>query len=181
MLLLAVVVSCFASRLLPIKVPSPLLQMAMGAGFYYAGFEVEFQPHLFLLLFIPPLLFLDGWRIPKGALFHDWRPILALAIGLVVFTVVGIGLFVHWLIPAVPLAVAFALAAILSPTDPVAVGAGSAAPSRRGRWLLHAASARHRPMPASSRIFFTAQQLRARSRLRDGTPPSHTADSCCSG
>lgn len=126
MLLLAVVVSCFASRLLPIKVPSPLLQMAMGAGFYYAGFEVEFQPHLFLLLFIPPLLFLDGWRIPKGALFHDWRPILALAIGLVVFTVVGIGLFVHWLIPAVPLAVAFALAAILSPTDPVAVGAMTA-------------------------------------------------------
>ncbi len=136
MLLLAVVVSCFASRLLPVKVPSPLLQMAIGAGFWYAGFEVEFEPHLFLLLFIPPLLFLDGWRIPKGALFRDWRPILALAIGLVVFTVVGVGLFVHWLIPAVPLAVAFALAAILSPTDPVAVGAmtaNSPLPSR----LMH--------------------------------------------
>lgn len=125
-LLLAVVVSAFATRLSPLKLPAPLLQMAIGAGFYAAGFEVEFHSHLFLLLFIPPLLFLDGWRIPKGALFRDWRPILALAIGLVVFTVVGIGLFVHWLIPAVPLAVAFALAAILSPTDPVAVGAMTA-------------------------------------------------------
>jgi monovalent cation/hydrogen antiporter len=136
MLLLAVVVSCFASRLLPLKVPSPLLQMVIGAGFWYAGFEVEFQPHLFLMLFIPPLLFLDGWRIPKGALFRDWKPILALAIGLVVFTVVGIGLFVHWLIPAVPLAVAFALAAILSPTDPVAVGAMTATSPLPSR-LMH--------------------------------------------
>lgn len=126
MLLLAVVVSAFATRLSPLKVPAPLLQMLIGAGFHYGGFEVEFDSHLFLLLFIPPLLFLDGWRIPKGALFRDWRPILALAIGLVVFTVVGIGLFIHWLIPAVPLAVAFALAAILSPTDPVAVGAMTA-------------------------------------------------------
>jgi len=125
-LLLAVVVSAFATRLSPLKLPAPLLQMVIGAGFHYAGFEVEFHSHLFLLLFIPPLLFLDGWRIPKGALFRDWRPILALAIGLVVFTVLGIGLFVHWLIPAVPLAVAFALAAILSPTDPVAVGAMTA-------------------------------------------------------
>src|SRR5690606_14738204 len=49
--------------------------------------------------------------------------ILALAIGMVVVTVVGMGYFIHWLIPAVPLAVAFALAAILSPTDPVAVSA----------------------------------------------------------
>lgn len=136
MLLLAVIVSCFASRLLPLKVPSPLLQMAIGAGFWYAGFEVEFEPHLFLLLFIPPLLFLDGWRIPKGALFRDWRPILALAIGLVVFTVVGVGVFVHWLIPAVPLAVAFALAAILSPTDPVAVGAMTATSPLPSR-LMH--------------------------------------------
>lgn len=135
-LLLAVVVSAFTVRLLPVRIPAPMLQMLIGVCFYYAGFQVAFDSHLFLLLFIPPLLFLDGWRIPKGAFFRDWRPILALATGLVVFTVIGVGLFVHWLIPAVPLAVAFALAAILSPTDPVAVGAmtaGSPLPSR----LMH--------------------------------------------
>jgi monovalent cation/hydrogen antiporter len=135
-LFLSLVVSTFLTRLSPLRVPSPLLQIVIGACLYYAGFEVPFDSHLFLLLFIPPLLFLDGWRIPKGAFFRDWRPILALAIGLVVFTVLGMGLFVHWLIPGIPLAVAFALAAILSPTDPVAVSAmtaGAPLPSR----LLH--------------------------------------------
>jgi Na+/H+ antiporter len=125
--LLAVTVSGILVRLLPLKVPLPLLQIAIGACLSYVfGFDVMLEPHLFLLLFIPPLLFLDGWRIPKGAFFRDWKPILALAIGLVVFTVTGMGFFLHWLLPAMPLAVAFALAAILSPTDPVAVGAMTA-------------------------------------------------------
>lgn len=63
--LLAVVVSGFVARLLPLKVPLPLLQIALGAGLSWNGFDVEFDPHLFLLLFIPPLLFLDGWRIDR--------------------------------------------------------------------------------------------------------------------
>ncbi len=66
-------------------------------------------------------MFLDGWRIPKSGLFRDRGLILPLALGLVVFTVLGAGLLIHWPIPAMPLPVAFALAAILSPTDPVAV------------------------------------------------------------
>ena len=126
MFLFAVVVSAFLARLLPLKVPLPLLQIAVGAALSWFGFPVIFDPHLFLLLFIPPLLFLDGWRIPKGALLRDMKSVLSLAIGLVIFTVVGVGFFVHWLVPAVPMAVAFALAAILSPTDPVAVSAISA-------------------------------------------------------
>src|SRR6185437_14180427 len=103
---------------------------------------------IFFLLFIPPLLFLDGWRIPKGALFGDWRPIITLAVGLVACTVVGVGLLIDVLIPAVPLTIAFALAAILSPTDPVAVSAilrGALIPPRlmhilEGEALLNDAS-----------------------------------------
>lgn len=136
-LLLAVVVSTFVRRLLPIRMPLPLLQIGLGAALACAlDFELDFDPHVFLTLFIPPLLFLDGWRIPKGALFANWLPILGLAIGLVLFTVAAMGHVIHWLLPAVPLAVAFALAAILSPTDPVAVGAmtdGAPIPSR----LMH--------------------------------------------
>jgi CPA1 family monovalent cation:H+ antiporter len=41
-------------------------------------------------------------------------------------TVIGMGLFIHWMIPSMPLPVAFALAAIISPTDPIAVSAISA-------------------------------------------------------
>jgi CPA1 family monovalent cation:H+ antiporter len=82
---------------------------------------VELDPNLFFLVFLPPLLFLDGWRIPKVGLFRDKTVIIELAFGLVVFTVIGAGFLIHWMIPAMPLAVAFALAAIVSPTDPVAV------------------------------------------------------------
>src|SRR3546814_4320101 len=59
----------------------------------------------------------------RSELFKDGKTILGLALGLVVFTVVGMGLFIHSLVPAMPLAVAFALAAVVSPTDPIAVSA----------------------------------------------------------
>ncbi|WP_407704120.1 Na+/H+ antiporter [Xylophilus rhododendri] len=123
-MLLAVIASAFAVRVLPVAVPVPLVQIAMGAviaGVFGRG--VRLEPELFMLLFIPPLLFLDGWRIPKEGLFRDRATILELAFGLVIFTVVGLGALIHWMIPAVPWPVAFALAAIVSPTDPVAVSA----------------------------------------------------------
>ena len=97
---------------------------------------MELDPNIFFLVFLPPLLFLDGWRIPKERLLHDRWTILELALGLVVFTVLGIGYFIHWMIPSMPLAVAFALAAILSPTDPVAVSAIAKRVPIPGR-LLH--------------------------------------------
>ncbi|MEB2843472.1 Na+/H+ antiporter [Rhizobiales bacterium RZME27] len=126
-LLLAVVVSGMLARLSPVAIPLPLVQIALGALIAIGtGSAVTLDPTLFFLLFLPPLLFLDGWRIPKEGLFHDRGTILELALGLVVFTVLGIGFFVHWLVPAIPLPVAFALAAILSPTDPIAVSAISA-------------------------------------------------------
>ena len=111
-------------RYLP-AVPLPLFQIAIGCGLAWPsrGLHIEFDPELFLLLFVPPLLFSDGARIPKREFFALLRPILTLAMGLVLFTVVGLGYLVHWMIPAMPLSVAFALAAVLAPTDAVAVGA----------------------------------------------------------
>ncbi len=123
-LLFAVVVSGFISRLLPFPVPRPLVQIALGAAIgLAANWRVTLDPEIFFLLFLPPLLFLDGWRIPREELFKDGKTILELALGLVIFTVVGMGLLIHWMIPAMPLAVAFALAAVVSPTDPIAVSA----------------------------------------------------------
>ncbi|GGY00484.1 Na+/H+ antiporter [Massilia dura] len=122
-MLLAVVASAYLVRVLPVSLPLPLVQIGLGAAIAgYTGHGVQLDPGLFFLLFLPPLLFLDGWRIPKSGLFRDKGIILELAFGLVIFTVVGAGFLIHWLIPAMPLPVAFALAAIVSPTDPVAVG-----------------------------------------------------------
>ena len=122
LLLLAVVVSGSIARIT--RIALPLVQIALGAGIVLVtGRAVELEPDIFFLLFLPPLLFLDGWRIPKETLVRDRAIILELALGLVVFTVVGLGFLLWWMIPEMPLAVAFALAAILSPTDPIAVQA----------------------------------------------------------
>ncbi|MYM86328.1 Na+/H+ antiporter [Rugamonas sp. FT82W] len=121
-MLLAVVASAYLTRFLPRAVPLPLVQIALGALIAAKSTRgVDLEPDLFFLVFLPPLLFLDGWRIPKSGLLRDKGTILELALGLVVFTVIGAGFLIHWLIPAMPLPVAFALAAIISPTDPIAV------------------------------------------------------------
>lgn len=46
-----------------------------------------------------------------------------MALGLVITTVIGVGLFIHWIWPTLPIGAAFAVAAILCPTDAVAVQA----------------------------------------------------------
>ncbi|KTT15956.1 Na+/H+ antiporter [Pseudomonas fulva] len=122
-LLMLVSVSKLVGRLIPL--PLPLVQIAAGALLAWPtlGLHVALNPELFLFLFLPPLLFADGWRIPKRELWRIRGPVVALAVGLVLFTVVGAGYFIHWLLPSIPLPVAFALAAILSPTDAVAVSA----------------------------------------------------------
>ncbi len=73
-------------------------------------------------MFIPPLLFADGWKTPtREFLEHGreifrpsrwrwwWSPWSALAS------------FIYWVVPGIPLIPAFALAAVLSPTDAVAL------------------------------------------------------------
>lgn len=124
LLLIAVVASSTIARASVVTLPLPLVQIALGALIgSVLDWHIELDPELFLLLFIAPLLFLDGWRIPQDGLFHDKWTIVALALGLVVFTVLGAGVLIHLMIPVMPLAIAFALAAILSPTDAVAVSA----------------------------------------------------------
>ena len=122
-LLMLVSVSRLVGRVIPL--PLPLVQIAAGALLAWPtlGLHVALDPELFLFLFLPPLLFSDGWRMPKREFWHLRGPILTLAVGLVLFTVVGAGYFIHWLLPSIPLPVAFALAAVLSPTDAVAVSA----------------------------------------------------------
>ena len=124
LLLACVVASSAIARASASVLPLPLVQIGLGALIAFTfNLDVSLDPQFFLLVFIAPLLFLDGWRIPKPGLLRDKWTIVTLAFGLVLFTVVGAGFFIHWMIPAVPLAVGCALAALLSPTDAVAVSA----------------------------------------------------------
>ncbi|MEM0673872.1 MULTISPECIES: Na+/H+ antiporter [Dickeya] len=120
---LIVSLSGVMTRLLPFQIPLPLMQIALGAMLAWPqfGLHVDFNPELFMVLFIPPLLFADGWKTSTREFLHHMREILGLALVLVVITVVGIGYLLHWMIPEMPLVAAFALAAVLSPTDAVAL------------------------------------------------------------
>jgi len=124
LLLALIIASSVIGRILPAFIPPPLVQIALGyLVALFGGLQIELEPELFFFLFLPPLLFLDAWRIQKRSLYLNLKAIISLSLGLVVFTVVGLGFLLNWLIPAIPLPAAFALAAILSPTDPVAISA----------------------------------------------------------
>ncbi len=51
--------------MLPFQMPLPLMQIAIGAllDWLHFGLHVDFDPELFMVLFIPPLLFADGWKM----------------------------------------------------------------------------------------------------------------------
>ena len=107
--------------------PQLITYLAGGVAFgYLRGFPpFTLDPAFFFLCFLPPLIFSDGWLMPIRELLKAKRPILLLAIGLVVFTTLAVGLVAHLLVPGLPLAMAFALGAIVSPTDAVAVNSAT--------------------------------------------------------
>jgi Na+/H+ antiporter len=104
----------------------PLITYLLGgvaAALLPAFPRFALEPGFFFLCFLPPLLFADGWLMPLREFVRARRAILTLAIGLVLFTTLAVGLVAWWLVPGLPLAMAFALGAIVSPTDAVAVNA----------------------------------------------------------
>ncbi len=110
-----------AARRVPVPLPILLILAGVGLSFepHLASFRLD--PTVFFLLFIPPLLFAEGWQFPKREFAVLKYSILMLAFGLVFATTLVVGFIVHWLIPSLPLAAGFALGAIVSPTDAVAV------------------------------------------------------------
>src|SRR5204863_527109 len=105
-LLVAVVLLGIAARRL--GVPSPVLLVVGGLVIaLLPGLPpVEFEPRLIFVVFIPPLLY-------RAALTSSWRdlranvrPITLLAVGLVVFTTVVVGVAAHALAPGLPWAAA---------------------------------------------------------------------------
>lgn len=123
LLVLLVTFSHVLGQVFP-KIPVSIIQIALGftvAMLFQVSIKIE--TNWFLLLFIAPLLYNDAWRFPKKELWELRGPIFGNAIILVLITTGVGGWLIHLLIPEMPLTAAIALAAILSPTDPVAVHA----------------------------------------------------------
>jgi CPA1 family monovalent cation:H+ antiporter len=118
-----ITISNVLSKILP-NIPIFVLQIILGVllGFTQVGRSIHFEPDLFLLLIIAPLLFREGENADIRAILKNIKVILSLSFGLVILTLVGVGWLLHLLLPGVPIAACFALGAALGPTDAVAVG-----------------------------------------------------------
>lgn len=104
--------------------PAPLVLVVVGtiASFIPAVPTIELTPELVLLGFLPPLLYAAAIRTSLVDIRANIRPIGLLAVALVLFTMLTVGLLTWWLLP-IPLAAALAFGAVVSPPDAVAATA----------------------------------------------------------
>jgi monovalent cation/hydrogen antiporter len=120
LLFTVVAASVLIARKVALPYPVVLVLVGLVLSFIPRLPEVKLDPNVVFYFFLPPLLY-------PAALFTSWRdfrrnlrPIVLLAIGLVLFTMIVVACVAHSLIPSLPWAAAFALGAIVSPPDAVA-------------------------------------------------------------
>ena len=117
-----VIIGSFLNKYIP-RIPVALFQIILGFLVSYLAIPLhfEFESEAFMAMIIAPLLFTDAYKASRSELWLYKKPIVYMAVGLVITTVVVVGYFINYIIPSISLGAAFALAAILSPTDAVAV------------------------------------------------------------
>jgi monovalent cation/hydrogen antiporter len=109
-----------AARRLGASPPLVLVVVGIAVSFVPGMPDYQLDPELILLLVLPPLLYSAALDSSATSIKANLSGISSLAVGLVLFTTVTVGLVAHWLMPELPLAAAFALGAIVSPPDAVA-------------------------------------------------------------
>ena len=119
-LLVAVAVLATIARM--IRVPYPILLVVGGLllAATPAVPDVVLAPDLVFLLILPPLLYIAAFDTAIRDVKAMLRPILSLAVGLVLATTVTVAIVVHVVLPEIGWPAAFALGAIVSPPDAVA-------------------------------------------------------------
>jgi CPA1 family monovalent cation:H+ antiporter len=133
-----------------IGVAAPLSLVLLGIALsYLPGVHVDVNPELILTGVLPPLLYASATRMPAHDFRRSFGTIFSLAVYLVALTTLTTGYVVDALMPGVGLAAAFAVGAVVSPTDAVAatsVGSKLGLPARlstiiEGEGLVNDASA----------------------------------------
>ncbi len=122
-LMVGVAVVATAARAL--RVPYPILLVLGGLvlALIPAVPQVELAPDLVFLLILPPLVYIAGFEISPRDIKAQLRPILSLAVGLVLASTLAVGVVAHALLPNIGWPAAFTLGAMLSATDAVAATA----------------------------------------------------------
>ncbi len=119
---LLAVVTALAAVAERIRIASPILLVLAGIAISLIPNlpGVDLNPDIVILLFLPPLVYAAAWNMAWADFKANFRPILLLALGLVLFSTVSVAWVVHTFIPGFSWSLAFVVGAIISPTDPVA-------------------------------------------------------------
>jgi CPA1 family monovalent cation:H+ antiporter len=126
-LLVAVLLSNVINRFLPM-LSVPIVQIVLGVSITLIphsalNYDFELEPELFFVLFLSPLIFNSARTANLKVMQKLIYPIIMTSVVLLLISVFVTGYLTHFMIPAIPLAAAFALAAALGPLDLVAVEA----------------------------------------------------------
>jgi monovalent cation/hydrogen antiporter len=117
-LMIAIAALSTVARLINVPYPILLVLGGLALGLIPGLPDVELEPDLVLVLFLPPLLYAAAFFASLRDLRANLRPISLLAVGLVVATACAVALVAHALIDGMSWGAAFTLGAIVAPTDP---------------------------------------------------------------
>jgi len=125
LLVLVVVVALLAVLARRLKVPYPIILVLGGLALSFIPFvpNVRLSPTVVFLVILPPLIFASALNTPWREFKFNIISISMLGLGLVIFTVVGVAVFAHLVIPGFDWRTGAVLGALISPTDIIAVSA----------------------------------------------------------
>ena len=115
----SVVVSAVARRF---ELNGPLVLVVVGIVVSVIPFipDYDLEPEFVLMILLPPLLYQAAVETSVPSLRQNWQAVMILSVAMVLVTTMLTGFAMHWLIPEMPLPVAFVLGAVLGPPDTVA-------------------------------------------------------------
>jgi monovalent cation/hydrogen antiporter len=121
-LLLLVFVAMFGGLARRLKVPYPILLVIAGllVSFLPGMPRIGLDPNLVFLVFLPPLLYSAAWTLSWREFQRNFVSIAMLAVGLVLFTVLGLAMAAGSLLPGFDWKSAVLLGAVVAATDAIA-------------------------------------------------------------
>lgn len=125
LLILVVLVALLAVLAQKLKTPYPIVLVLGGLAlsFFRATPHVSLNPTFVFLVILPPLVFASSLNTPWREFRSNLTSISMLGVGLVAFTVAGVAVFAHFLIPGFNWRTGAVLGAVVSTTDVIAVAA----------------------------------------------------------
>src|SRR5215212_4596636 len=105
-----------------LSIPYPIVLVVGGAlfGLVPGVPEIHLDPDVVLVIFLPPLLYGAAFFANLSDLRANLRGLTLSSVGLVLLTMGAVAVVAHELIEGMPWGAAFALGAVVSPTDPLA-------------------------------------------------------------